>query len=402
MRLRYRVIVFGSWFAVGIVLPVQSLLLCAHGCMLGTLGFAVAAYSAAAIAAEIPSGMFADLRGRKTAFLLSCALNVAGGLSLLLWSRFAAVIASMLLQGLGRAFSSGSVDALVIEESIARGGEGTLGKTVSLLSVFQAAGISLGALAGGFLPSENGYFLHIVIRNALIIAIGIFAALSVRGSPAGAERKALRGHFEQVGMLLRHKRSLRYLLFCAAAMTLMQVMIETYWQPQFLSVAGKAAAGWLGILCAAAFLATICGSSYMGRVLKTERENACWTAYLALFAAMTALVLLLARQTSSAGFSAAYLGLYLVIGLLAVPEQSILNLGAENAVRASLLSVLSFAAQAGGLIGNALASGLFLRGGISFVWTVGALLAAAVAAFAFFGRRHPPLRAPTPEIGKQV
>ena len=149
-------------------------------------------------------------------------------------------------------------------------------------------------------------------------------------------------------------------------MTLMQAMIETYWQPQFLSAAGEAAAGWLGVLCAAAFLATIFGSFFMGRALKTEREDACWTTYLALFAAMAALVLLLARQTAPAGFSAAYLGLYLVIGLLAVPEQSILNLGAENAVRASLLSVLSFAAQVGALMGNALASGLFLRGGISF------------------------------------
>ncbi|HPE16368.1 MAG TPA: MFS transporter, partial [Oscillospiraceae bacterium] len=376
-------------------------LLCAHGATLETLGLAFAAYSLAAILAEVPSGIFADLHGRKNSFLLSCALQAAGGLGLLLSGSFAAVFIAMLLQGLGRAFSSGSVDALVMEESIARGGEAEIGKTVSLLSVFQCAGISLGALVGGFLPQAGGYFRHIVLRTALVGAVGILTAFTVREAPARSGRRGLRTQLAQVGSLLREKRNLRYLLFCAVVIMVMQAMIETYWQPQFLSLAGEHAQRWLGVLSAGAFLATVCGSLLMGRALKTERENACWTAYLALSASMAALVLLLARQESPAGFSASYLGLYLAIGLLAVPEQSILNLEAENAVRASLLSVLSFAAQAGGLIGALLAAGLLLRGEISLAWTVGALLAAGGTASVFFRRRRT-LRVPVPESGKQI
>lgn len=401
MKFRYRVIVFGNWFSLGIVLPVQSLLLCAHGATLKTLGLAFAAYSLAAILAEVPSGMFADLHGRKASFLLSCALQTVGSLGLLLSGSLAAVFAAMLLQGLGRAFSSGSVDALVMEESIARGGEAKIGKTVSLLSVFQCAGISLGALAGGFLPQAGGYVWHIVFRSALVVFVGILTTLSVKEPPARPERRGIRTQVAQVGTFLRRKRNLRLLLFCAAALALTQVMVETYWQPQFLSLAGEDAQRWLGVLSAGAFLATVCGSLLMGRALKTERENGCWTAYLALSASMAALVLLLARQKSPAGFSASYLGLYLAIGLLAVPEQSILNLEAENAVRASLLSVLSFAAQAGGLMGALLASGLLLQGSIPLAWTVGALPAAAGAAFVFFRRRQT-FRAPVPESGKQI
>ena len=113
--------------ALGVMAPVLSLTLLAHGATLGTLSLLMAVYSATVIVAEFPSGVFADLAGRKNAFLLSTALQMLS-YGLLLSARSAPVLGlAMVANGLGRAFASGSIDALAIDQA----GEGALARVTA-------------------------------------------------------------------------------------------------------------------------------------------------------------------------------------------------------------------------------------------------------------------------------
>ena len=91
--------------------------------------------------------------------------------------------------------------------------------------------------------------------------------------------------------------------------------------------------------------------------------------------------------SSSLLFSALYVAAFLLIGLLTVPEQTIINAAATDDVRATVLSVTSFAARVGAMVSGTLGSLLLLAGNVAFVWRVMALLAFAGLAAAYVMRR---------------
>ncbi len=379
MRARYKAVIFLSSLALGILLPVMSLVLCARGCDLKTLGFAFGIFAAAVIIAEVPSGIFADLYGRKTSFLLSCALTVASGAALVLSRGFALSAAGLALAGLGTAFSSGSIQALVIEEAEASHGEERVGKAVAAMSAYECAGYMLGALAGGFLPAENGYLLHLIARMALAAAAGILALLALHEPwREGVERKPLRAHLSDMRKLLAEKRSLLLVIACVAALAFMQFMLETYWQPRFVEISGENAGKLLGMLCALGFGATVLGCAAMGLV-KGWGERRYWAAYLAVAVAMAIMLILISLQNRVLGFALGYIALYFMLGLLAVSESTLVNLYATDDVRASMLSLTSFIARAGGVVSSLLGAALLAAFDISGLWRTGAYLTLACA-----------------------
>ena len=125
--------------------PVLALALLAHGATLQNLSLFIGAYSFTVIAVEFPSGLFADLYGRKTAFVISTLLYLCCYGLLLCSHSGAMLLAAMIFNGLGRAFSSGSIDALAIDEAA---DDDALVKVTARLSMLESAGLSVGALAG--------------------------------------------------------------------------------------------------------------------------------------------------------------------------------------------------------------------------------------------------------------
>ena len=153
MKTKYKLLIFFTSFGYGVVAPVLSLLLSAHGCPTGMLGVAFGAFAAVVIAAEVPSGVFADLHGRKVSFLISCALSAVSGAVLLLARSFPAAVAGLMLFGLAAAFSSGSAEALIVDETLLERGQDALGKTVASIAAYQCAGIAAGSLSADICPT---------------------------------------------------------------------------------------------------------------------------------------------------------------------------------------------------------------------------------------------------------
>ena len=376
MQRSHKLLIFLSAFSLGLILPVQSLLLLAHGCTLRTLGFAIGAFAAAVILAEVPTGIFADLYGRKVSFLVACTLYILSCLLLLGSSAFVPALAGLFLSGLGVAFSSGSLDALVVEEAGSRYGENATGRIVGTLRALEGAGLMAGALAGGLLPSAGGYRLHLLIRLAVSAGAGLTAYIVLKESRAPTERTKLRTHLTGMFRIFRTRPALLPLIGGIAVIGVGQFLLETYWQPHLSDLSGSASNMLLGLLCAGGFGVIAGGSALAGRI-RIRRSDRYWTVYIAAALGFALLLGLLSVPISILGFSAVYLAMYLMIGIITVAEQTITNGQVTDAVRASVLSLTSFTARAGGIVGSAAGAFLIAGGSIEFVWRTGAVITAA-------------------------
>lgn len=361
MRARHAVLVLAANLAVGLLLPVQSLMLCAHGCTLQTLAAAFALYSLAVGAAEIPSGFFADLYGRGACFALSCVLGALSALALLAAHSFAVAAAGLVLYGLAAAFSSGSIDALVIEEAAHRGQP--VGGVVARLAVCQCVGIALGALVGGALPSVGGYRSQLLTKAVLLV---LAALLTLTLPKEGKTNRAAPGIQGILGAVRRSLAAagLGPLLCCMGATAIVQAAVESYWQPAAVALPGGFAHPLLGVLSGGSFLLTALGGLVAGLLLRRRGRPI----YFVLGSGFCLLAFVLSLQGGAAGFAVGYLALYTVLGMLSVAEQTLLNNGASDAVRASLLSVASFVVRLAGIAGSLAGSLLLGVVGIAGVW----------------------------------
>lgn len=381
MRNRYRLTVFLTNFGFGVVAPVLSLLLTAHGCPLGMLGLAFGAFAIVVIAAEIPSGVFADLYGRKMSFIIACALSALSCVVLLASNSFLSAMAGLMLFGLSAAFSSGSIDAMIVEETLATRGQDALGGTVGEIVAFQCAGIAAGALLGGWLPQDGGYAAHLYTRLAATLCVGLLAVflLKERSKPDTRETNRLRLHIGQMVGALRASRVLTAVLVCILMIAATQSMVEIYWQPRLVALGDGVRQAYLGLICAGGYIATTLSSLLMGRV-RINSPQTRRAVYFSLCAALALGVILLAKQRGIAGFAVGYLLVYLCIGLMSVPEQTIINTQVTDDVRASMLSVVSFSARLGALFSSLASSAMLLTMDIGKMWTADAIATILVVA----------------------
>lgn len=368
--------------ALGVTLPVLSLILLARGARLETLGLLMGLYGMVTIAAELPTGIFADRWGRRGAFLLSCALNSISCLLLLLALQGSLVLlaAAMVFKGLGRAFSSGSLDALILEQTVAVRGQGYLPRVVSQLLVCQCAGIGLGALLCSALPGMGGYSWQLGVQGTLVLASLTLALCCIREQPRPAgERPTLRAQLAAYRRLAVQP-ALLSMLCCGVVGCVLLAGIESYWQPAFTQMAAlNQPQRLLGVLAAAGFGLTTLGSWWAGRWrFDTSQPHRQWRLYLALLAGTGGCLLLLSWQRGPVGFAVCYLAFYLALGIANVPEQTLLNHYTPDSARASALSLFSLGGQLGGLGASLSASALLFAGlQIATLWQLGAAICLA-------------------------
>lgn len=388
MKWIYKLLAFLSNFSIGLVSPILSLMLCQHGCSLKNIGLAVAVFSITVIVTEVPSGIFADMHGRKLSFIAS---RIAGALSaavMLLSHSFALTAAGLSLMGLSTAFASGTLDALAVEDAVRQKGMSVMTRTVSSFLTFQCAGLAGGALIGGFLPYSGGYALHLLIKCAVCLATTLVALALPHEVRSSAEKSAhpLRSHLGKMIRLFGGSPALKDIAICIISISIVQAALETYWQPQLSGILTNGVQTVLGALSAAAYLATTFGCIFLGQA-RIDNPRRCWIIYLFIGGGFALFTALLSFASNAVFFSVVYIALYLLIGMLSVSEQTIINRETSDDVRASLLSVTSFAARMGGIISGVVSSLLLTGGNISLVWRITAFVMVVGLAVVSNGRR---------------
>ena len=130
---------------------------------------------------EIPTGVTADVRGRRFSYLLgTLTLTLSTFLYLLMWritAPFWAWALSSMLLGLGFTFFSGAVQAWLVDALTASGFKGHLDAVFAKGEIVEGVAMLTGSVAGGYLAQATNLAVPYVIRVIVLALTFVFAFL---------------------------------------------------------------------------------------------------------------------------------------------------------------------------------------------------------------------------------
>ncbi|MGH8928022.1 MAG: MFS transporter, partial [Acidimicrobiia bacterium] len=172
VRRTYILLTLLSTLASSFIWGINTLFLLDAGLNNAQAFSANAFYAAGSFLFEIPTGVIADMRGRRTSYLLGAAtLLVATLLYLWMWQNQAPLwgwaIASMLL-GLGFTFFTGATDAWLVDALNATGFTGPLESVFARAQTVSGVAMLVGTVAGGFLAQVTNLGVPYIVRAAIL------------------------------------------------------------------------------------------------------------------------------------------------------------------------------------------------------------------------------------------
>ena len=242
-------------------------LLAARGYTLAQIGLAEGTFHLVSLLCEVPSGMAADLLGRRRTLVGSGALWMASALTMAFAPGFGLICAAMGLRALGYNLVSGTQEALTYDSLKTAGREREYIQIDANVTILQKLGAALGAM-GSLLAGVlryAGYYLADAATALLLTltAMGLEEPV-VTAAQAARERHTLRAlparlrvHLRQSADCLRSSARTRRIIAADAvvslpsyltAMFVQQRLIEQGWPMEMLFLPGllAGAAGMLG------------------------------------------------------------------------------------------------------------------------------------------------------------
>ncbi len=197
----------GAWVAI----------LAARGFSLAQIGFAETVFHIVSVLFEIPSGVIADVFGRKKTLVVSCLMRMIGNIVMVFSNNFPLVCLSIAFHALNYNFSSGSGDALAYDSLKSVGQEERFEKYASNQLIIYRACEGLSTLTAGF-ALVIGYKLAYStgIATAIIQLALLSGLVEIRlGEPSrkGGVLKEIRHCFADSFLFLKEERRATLLMF---------------------------------------------------------------------------------------------------------------------------------------------------------------------------------------------
>jgi MFS family permease len=357
VRRTYYALLLGNTLAASLIWGINTIFLLDAG-LTNLEAFAANAFFAAGMMLfEVPTGIVADVWGRRASFLVgTVTLAVTTALYVLLWQvdgPFVLWALVSLLLGLGFTFFSGATEAWLVDALRATAFEGPLESVLARGQVISGVAMLGGSVAGGYLAQVTNLGVPFMLR-AVILAVMFVVAFALmhdvgftpeRGShPVPEMRRVVR---DSVDHGLRVP-AVRYLMLAAPFTGGVALYVFYALQPHLLDLYGNDHAyGIAGLVAAIVAGAQILGgvASAGIRKLFRRRTSALLTAEVV---GVAALVLV--------GLTRSFwvvIGLIVVWGLLfaaTMPiRQAYINAQIPSEQRATILSFDSLMASTGGV-----------------------------------------------------
>lgn len=388
-------------FGTGMVTPVLSLLYLSHGATMETIPLCAGILTAMVVLLELPSGIMADLFGKKRTFLLSAASMSLSYLLFLASDRLFSLAAACGLMGASRAFSSGSIEALEIENYMKRHGSQGLEKINSMMAVIQNIGTTLGSITGGFLSVLGDHFKFFLITEILLyMVLFIIAVCFVQETRPEASTISLRIRLNRqlhaIGGCLRHSRPVTVIILTTAVMGMTYCAFELYWQPRLQSLLPPHLGWILGFAICLACLGNSLGNKGMASCMKNSRlsQRDIWRLYWLFRFLFILSAIALGSVRCACMFFLIFTLLYTFAGMGDLIENTIFHSAVDHGQRASMMSLHSLSLRGGGLSASLLGSVIVTRLSADAVWILvpgfaAVLLCGIMAAFISCQKKHP-------------
>ncbi|MDD3366539.1 MAG: MFS transporter [Sphaerochaetaceae bacterium] len=372
----YLIILFLGYFSLGVAIPAMALIITSKGYSLKELSVAMLCFSASVMVLEVPSGIFCDAQGRRKGYLVGMATTLVGTL-LLLSRNLTFLIIGFAFNGVGRAFSSGSLDALLIDSHLKE--NRSLDEVMVAMEIVSSLALTCGSLFGGILLAFGKSGVHLtdsllIVRGTLILLGMVLVWLLISNDSAGIGTKK-NTFIEQVRQFLATVKDNRflqvYVLFSLVHGGQLFSM-ESYWQPFLQQLLHSEAQIWmLGVVGGSVFVISILGSLVGKRLMKWGKSSIIFLVAILCAFFLEALFLFVKTPLQ---FVVVYFGIYLVLGVVSVLGGVLLNLSISSEVRSSVLSINSLALQGGGMLANLLAIVLLAFFPVTIFWVAIAIL----------------------------
>ena len=194
---------------------------------------------------EIPTGVVADMLGRRNSVVMSFAIRVVGYLIVFFAHGVSLTVAGLIVVAIGGTFYSGALEAWAVDEAGARG-SGALDALLTRGRVAENVGLVSGTLAGAVL---GGFALaQPQVAAAAACAVAAAAgALLMHESPRGADERAPHAQSRRptlseirdvVAITFRHDVVLVWLTIVSALVWLFRGIPGVQWTVFFDHVAG--------------------------------------------------------------------------------------------------------------------------------------------------------------------
>ena len=383
MRLKvYSFIFLLNSYISGLIVPVLSLLLMEKGATLSSISIIIGIFSFTVIVLELPTGIMADIIGRKKTFVLSLVLSLVFTIVILLGHGLLILCIGIFIYGLSRAVSSGSFEALFIDSYINEFGKEKLHEVTTRINVLDALGLSAGALTGGALPEiskkyfilSGTYDLNLIVRLILTVLVAVLAVVFIKEARTNdvEERITLKQHIKNSSNVVTKSKKIICIFISVFSTGFFFSSLETYWQPHFISLMPDNSAMFiLGVMAFLYLAAAMAGNIISSKMLSKYNPK---KTYLILRIILVITLIITALQTNMITFILFYSLIYLVFGMSNIPESVILNSEIPNSARASILSVNSLVLQIGVLVGSFVNSFIINYYSIPNLWIIAAVI----------------------------
>ena len=260
VRRTYYILTAGNTLAASLIWGINTIFLLDAGLSNFEAFAANAFYTAGMMLFEIPTGVVADSRGRRTSFLWgTITLAAATGLYVLLWQLDSPfvwwAIVSMLL-GLGYTFFSGATEAWLVDALTATKFDGMLEAVFARGQVVSGVFMLLGSVAGGYIAQLTNLGVPYVVRAAILVVMFVVALLLMRdlgftperGKTVGAEIKSIVSSSVQYGLKVPAIRATMLSGFFLGGIgvyvfyALQPYLLELWGNPEAYGIAGLVAA----------------------------------------------------------------------------------------------------------------------------------------------------------------
>ena len=217
-------------------------------------------FTAGMVIFEVPTGVVADIWGRRTSYLLGAAtLLLSTLLYLLMWRAQAPLLGwaiSSILLGLGFTFFSGATEAWLVDALAFTGYKESLEAVLAKGQVGGGAAMLTGSVAGGFIAQVTDLGVPYIIRSVLLGLTLVTAFIWMKDLGFTPDRS--KGAITEIRRVLHESidsgwrnppvRWLMLAAFCAGGVdifafyALQPYLLELYGDPTAFGVAGLAAA----------------------------------------------------------------------------------------------------------------------------------------------------------------
>lgn len=199
--------------------------------------------------AEIPTGVIADKIGRKKSIVIALVLQLVGEIAFIFAQSYLHFILISIIAGLGFAFQSGCIQALVYDSLKESGKEKDMAKASGLTGAFYQSGHILGAIFSSLIVAnlEPSRITLAIILTAISVAMALGVSLLIKEPKLDyvhSEESPLKIVKESI-KLIRTNQSLKRIVWLGVLTTPFVGYLRNFHPPYFQ--AAEVPSVWLGL-----------------------------------------------------------------------------------------------------------------------------------------------------------